>query len=460
MSHLLQCISPINGAIYAERQTQDYPAALASTLRAREAQRAWAAVPLELRIAKVNAAIAELGTHNDAIVTELAWMMGRPIRYGGEYKVVQERSTAMAHIAESSLQPLVVEDKPNVRRYIQRAPHGVVLVIAPWNYPYMTTINALVPALIAGNAVIMKHATQTLLVGERLEDAFRSSGIPEGLVQNLYINHQVAQQLITQRAFDYINFTGSVAGGAAIERAAAGTFVNVATELGGKDPGYVMEDAPLDTAVETLIDAAMFNSGQCCCGIERIYVHRSLFDRFVEKSVALVNSYKLGNPLDSATTMGPMAHTRFAMEVRSQIDEAVEAGATALLTPSTEDDGAAYLSPQILINVNHTMRIMREESFGPVIGIMPVDNDDQAISLINDSEFGLTASLWTQDINRAVQLGNRIETGTVFMNKADYLDPNLCWTGCKNTGKGASLSPLGFHALTRPKSFYLTKVTP
>ena len=220
-----------------------------------------------------------------------------------------------------------------------------------------------------------------------------------------------------------------------------------------------MEDADLDAAVDTLVDAAMFNSGQCCCGIERIYVHESLYDAFVEKAVAVVKGYKLGNPMDSDTTIGPMANVRFATEVRSQIAEAVEAGAVAHIPTMEGDDGAAYLTPQILTNVTHDMRVMREESFGPVVGIMKVTSDAEAIALMNDSDYGLTVSLWTQDVERAQAVGDQLETGTVFLNRADYLDPGLCWTGCKDTGRGGGLSVIGYHNLTRPKSYHLKKVT-
>ncbi|MEO0831142.1 MAG: aldehyde dehydrogenase family protein, partial [Pseudomonadota bacterium] len=231
----------------------------------------------------------------------------------------------------------------------------------------------------------------------------------------------------------------------------------VSTELGGKDPGYVRADADLDAAVETLIDGAMFNSGQCCCGIERIYVHESLFDDFVSKAVDIVRGYRLGNPLDPEVTLGPMAHRRFAQEVRAQLSEAIEAGAEAHILNSDTDDGGAYVTPQILTNVTHDMRVMRDETFGPVVGIMPVKSDEHALQLMNDSQFGLTASIWTKDAAAAEALGAQIQTGTVFMNRCDYLDPALCWTGCKDTGRGAGLSVLGFHALTRPKSYHLKK---
>ncbi len=244
-----------------------------------------------------------------------------------------------------------------------------------------------------------------------------------------------------------------------MEAAASGTFTGLGLELGGKDPGYVMEDANLDAAVDTLIDGAMFNAGQCCCGIERIYVHESLFDAFVEKAVAIVNGYKLGNPLDAETTLGPMAQARFAEHVRGQTAEAIAAGAVAHIDPAHfPQDGGAYLMPQILTGVTHDMRVMREESFGPVVGIMPVKSDAEAIALMNDSDYGLTASLWTQDRNRAMAIADQIETGTVFMNRADYLDPALCWTGCKDTGRGGGLSVIGYQNLTRPKSYHFKKV--
>lgn len=456
---LLQCISPVDGSVHAERQAMAPAAAAAILSKARAAQKSWAARPLAERIALVQAGVARLNAMKDEVVPELAWMMGRPVRYGGEFGGVNERTNYMASIAERALAPLVAADDAQFERRILREPHGIVFVIAPWNYPYLTAINTVAPALIAGNAVAIKHATQTLLVGERMVRAFVEAGVPDDVFVNLFLDHQGTEALIGARAFDFINFTGSVNGGRAIERAAAGTFTGLGLELGGKDPGYVMEDADLDWAVDVLMDGAMYNSGQCCCGIERIYVHESLYDSFVEKSVAWVNALTLGNPLDAATTLGPMANVRFAKEVRAQTSEALRDGAKALIDPARfpADDGGTYLAPQILVNVNHQMRVMRDESFGPVVGVMPVKDDEEALRLMNDCEFGLTASLWTNDAERAASLGARIETGTVFMNRADYLDPALCWTGCKNTGRGGALSEIGFHNLTRPKSYHLRK---
>ena len=457
MSKKIQCISPINGTVFAERDVSTMDASFAAVTRAKTAGKAWAARSISERVSLVMAGVARLGEMTDEIVPELAQMMGRPVRYGGEFGGVNERASYMAEIAETALAPVIVEESNAFQRRIEREPLGVVLVVAPWNYPYMTAINTVAPALIAGNTVILKHATQTLLVGERMVRAFAEAGVPADVFQNLFLDHETTAALIAAKSFGFVNFTGSVGGGRAIERAAAGTFTGVGLELGGKDPGYVMEDANLDQAVDTLIDGAMFNAGQCCCGIERIYVTAALYDAFVEKAVATASEYKLGNPLETETTLGPMANVRFATEVRAQTAEAIASGATSMIDPALfpEDDGGAYLMPQILTNVTHDMRVMRDESFGPVVGIMKVSDDDESIRLINDSDYGLTASLWTADTARAAAIGRQIETGTVFMNRADYLDPGLCWTGCKDTGRGAALSSLGYQSLTRPKSYHL-----
>ncbi|SFG93725.1 aldehyde dehydrogenase family protein [Sulfitobacter dubius] len=453
----VKCISPIDGSVYAERETLSTQAAQDAVARARKAQKAWAARPLQERVDLVMGALKEIENSTDRMTEELAHQMGRPVRYGGEFGGLQERTSHMAKIAADALAPTIIEDSAAFSRKILREPHGVVFVVAPWNYPYMTANNTIAPALIAGNSVILKHASQTILVGEHLADAYRAAGVPEDVFQNVLLSHDTTSALIADNAFDFVNFTGSVGGGQAMERAAAGTFTGVATELGGKDPAYVRADANLDAAVDGVMDGAMFNAGQCCCGIERIYVHESLYDAFVEKAVAWVNNLNLGNPLDQATTLGPMANVRFANEVRAQIDEALADGAKAHIEKMPADDGGAYLTPQILTDVTHEMRVMRDESFGPVVGIMPVKDDEEAIALMNDSQFGLTAAIFTADADAAEAIGQRLETGTVFMNRADYLDPALCWTGCKQTGRGAGLSELGYHALTRPKSYHLKK---
>ena len=452
-------ISPIDGSVYLTRNVMARAQAFEAAETARQAQQDWASRPLQERIDLVLKANEIIGQSTDQMALEIAHQMGRPVRYGGEYGGFSERLTYMAEVAEEGLAPDIIEDSDAFRRLIKRLPWGVVLVVAPWNYPYMTAINTVAPALIAGNTVILKHASQTLQVGERLAEAFHQAGVPEAVFQNVVIDHDTTNALIAERAVDFVNFTGSVGGGQAMEQAAAGTFIPVSTELGGKDPGFVRADANLDAAVDTLMDGAIFNAGQCCCGIERIYVHQSLFDAFVEKAVAWANAQKLGNPLDPETTLGPMANIRVAREVRAQVAEAVADGATAHIAQMSADDGDnCYVTPQVLTGVTHDMRVMRDETFGPVVGIMPVADDAEAIRLMNDSRFGLTASIWTEDRDAAEQIGDRIETGTVFMNRCDYLDPALCWTGCKDTGRGAGLSKLAYQSLTRPKSYHMRKV--
>jgi acyl-CoA reductase-like NAD-dependent aldehyde dehydrogenase len=455
----ITCISPVDGSVYATRPVETAESVRRRLRAARAAQREWAARPLAERVELVREGVARLDRVNADLVTELAWQMGRPVRYGGEMGGVRERTAYMAEIAGRSLAPEVIEDSERFRRVLAREPVGVVLVIAPWNYPFLTAINTIVPALIAGNAVALKHASQTPLAGERLAQAF--AHLPEGLFSNLFLDHATTSELIAGRAFDFINFTGSVRGGQEIERAAAGTFVGLGLELGGKDPGYVRADANLEAAVDVLMDGAMYNAGQCCCGIERIYVHKSLYAPFVEKSVDWVSKLKLGDPTEQETTLGPMASKRFADTVRGQVAEAVAAGAKPLVDPGLfpADTGeSAYLAPQILTGVDHSMRVMTEESFGPVVGIMPVRDDEEAVRLMNDCRYGLTASVWTGDTEAAEAIGRRIETGTVFMNRADYLDPALCWTGVKETGRGAALSHLGYLSVTRPKSYHLRKL--
>jgi acyl-CoA reductase-like NAD-dependent aldehyde dehydrogenase len=453
------CISPVDGKELVRRPIMDDGAVDAAIAAARETQRSWRAVPLAERCALVLKVLDELLAMNQEVVPELAQQMGRPVRYGGEFRGVEERARHMVRIAEKSLAPIVPDDeRPGFRRMIKREPVGVVLVIAPWNYPFLTAINTIVPALVAGNAVLLKHASQTLLAGERFQAAMDRAGIPRGLFRNMVLSHDQTSRILGAGLVDHCNFTGSVSGGRAIERAAAGTFTSLGLELGGKDPAYVRADADLPHAIENLVDGAFFNSGQCCCGIERIYVHENLYDDFVSGAVALVNQYVLGNPLADATTLGPMAHKRFADLFRRQTAEALAKGAKAHIDPKrfpADTGDTAYLAPQILTNVDHSMSVMRDESFGPVVGIMKVRDDDEAIRLMNDSPYGLSAAVWTSDVDAAEAIGERIETGTVFMNRCDYLDPGLAWTGVKDTGRGASLSTLGYESLTRPKSYHL-----
>ena len=456
------CISPVDGREVVRRAASSAAEIEASVAAARKAQAEWKRVPVAERGKILSKAVDAMLAMRPEIAPELAWQMGRPVRYGGgELNGFEERARAMIALAESALAPIVPEPKSGFKRYVAREPVGVVLTVAPWNYPYLTAVNSVVPALMAGNAVLLKHAAQTLLVGDRFQTAMDRAGLPKGLFRTLTLTHDDTTKLIGSGLIDQICFTGSVVAGKAIERAAAGTFAGVGLELGGKDPAYVRPDVDLKHAIENIVDGAYFNSGQCCCGIERVYVHADMYDTFVGGFADLTKQYVLDDPLDPKTTLGPMAQPRLAATVRDHISEALYKGARALIDTKAfarDKEGSTYVGPQALVNVDHSMKVMMDETFGPVVGIMKVSGDEEAIRLMNDSPYGLTAAIWTQDEKAAERIGQELETGTVFMNRCDYLDPGLAWTGVKDTGRGATLSRVGYESLTRPKSFHLREV--
>lgn len=455
-----QTISPIDGSVYVERELASPELIEQALERARQAQAEWRRVPVSERAAICRRMAEWCVEHADQLGEELTRQIGRPIAYS-PFEIrrgFRERIEYMSGIAEAELADLAIEPKENFRRFIRREPVGVVLVPAPWNYPWLASVNAVVPAILAGNSAILKIAPQTPLVAERYAEAFRAAGLPEGVFQYLHLDHDQVAEVIKDSRIGFVAFTGSVAGGHAVQRAASERFIATGLELGGKDPAYVRADAPLEATIENLVDGAMFNSGQSCCAIERIYVHRDLYSRFVDGFVDLTRQYKLGNPLDPAITLGPMVRTDAAEKVRSHIREAIGKGARALIDPGqfpADREGTPYLAPQVLVEVDHSMLVMREETFGPVVGIMPVSGDDEAIALMNDSHYGLTASIWTADAEAALRIGEQVETGTFYMNRCDYLDPALAWTGVKDSGRGCTLSRLGFQPFTRPKSFHL-----
>ena len=459
MTDYLKCISPVDGSVYVERPLADGDDIDKALARAREARQIWGRVPIEERCALLEKAVDAFVAEGPAIAEEISWQMGRPVAQSpGEIGGFEERARHMLAIAPEALGDIAVEPKEGFTRFVRRVPVGVVFVIAPWNYPYLTAVNSIIPALAAGNTVLLKHSAQTPLCAERFGEAFHKAGLPAGVFQHLHLGHAAALGLIESDGIDFVAFTGSVPAGHAVQASAAKRFIGVGLELGGKDPAYVRDDVTVQHAVENVVDGAFFNSGQSCCGIERVYVHEAVYDAFVEGVVELVGGYRLGNPMDPDTTLGPLVKASAAGHVRSQIAEAKAAGARALIDPGNfpaNSDESAYLAPQVLVDVGHHMRIMTEESFGPVVGIMKVVSDEQAVSLMNDSEFGLTASVWTNDESAAIAIGEQIATGTWFMNRCDYLDPALAWTGIKDSGHGCTLSRAGYEQLTRPMSFHL-----
>ena len=458
----IKTISPVDGSIYVERRLATDREVEQSIALSRVAQKQWQSFSIRERASICERAVGYFESNKDQIAQEITWQMGRPIsKSGGEINGLAERARHMIEIAEESLADEAPPEKSGFTRFIRRDPLGIIFCVAPWNYPLLTTVNSVIPALMAGNSVILKPSAQTPLCGEHFALAFKEAGLPDSVLQCLFLNHDSTTKIINESKINFTCFTGSVSAGKKIEIAASGTFIGTGLELGGKDPAYVRPDVNFDNCVTELVDGAFFNSGQSCCGIERIYVHSSLHSKFVDAFVEKVRQLKLDDPCLADTTLGPVVKNSAANWVRNQIREAKQKGASACIDSSnyTKDTGdSPYLAPQVLINVDHSMSMMREESFGPIVGIMSVSDDQNAITLMNDSDLGLTASIWTQDQEAAETLGNQIETGTVFMNHCDYLDPALAWTGVKNTGHGVTLSRLGYLQLSQPKSFNLKNI--
>jgi len=456
---LIQTISPVDNSVYHEQAlTEDDD--LATILEnAKKAQLAWAKKPLETRISLCNQIIYALMSCQVAIAEELSWQMGRPLRYTpGEMNGFAERASYMLECAERKLETINIQNNENIKRFIRREPLGIAFMIIPWNYPYLTAVNTLIPALVAGNAILIKPSMQTPLTADRLVQACKEAGLPKGICQQVFLSHENTGKLIRHPNINFVSFTGSVAAGKEIEQAAAGCFIDINLELGAKDPAYICQDANLDKTVNQILDGVFFNSGQSCCAIERLYVNKTIYHEFMDKFLEKIYSYKLSNPLEAETTLGPMVRTQAANAIRQQVKQAIKMGASNCVEISQfpEDTGdSPYLAPQVLVDVDHSMSLMKDESFGPVVGVMPVKSDEDAVELMNDSNYGLTASIWTNDFDRAARIGDRLQTGTVYMNRCDYLDPALAWAGVKDSGKGYTLSELAYERLTQPKSFYL-----
>ncbi len=447
-------ISPVDGTVYRKLPVTTDAQADASLTHTQSAQKDWARTSLKKRLEICKGFVQALIDNTETISKDLTWQMGRPIDFSPkEIAGVVERCEAMFSAARQGLKAHVLAEHPNSRR-IERVPHGVVLVIAPWNYPFLTAINTIMPALLAGNTVILKPAAQTALTGQQFADAFAKAGLPEGVFSNLLLSHETIARWLSNRKVDFASFTGSVRGGGQIEKAAVGKFLPISLELGGKDPAYVRADTNIEYAARELVDGSFFNSGQSCCGIERIYVDRQIYKQFVDCFVDITDeTQKVGDPLLPGTTLGPLVSTEAANDIRTQINKAIANGAGVLRGDTKDASDSAYMEATILVDVDHSMEIMTEETFGPVVGIMPVDGDAAAIGLMNDSKYGLSASIWSQDLTAAEAVGHQIQTGTLFVNRCDYLDPQLAWVGVKDSGKGCSLSELGFHHVTRPKSY-------
>ena len=365
----------------------------------------------------------------------------------GEIDGLLERGRYLASIAAETLKPERVGEQEGFDRAILHEPLGVVFIISAWNYPLLITINGVMASLLAGNTVLLKHATQTLSIGSHFARAF-----PD-LVEHAVIDHAKAERLMETRAVDHVIFTGSVDAGRTVYQQAAKGLLDCQLELGGKDGAYVAADANPKNAAESLVDGAMYNSGQSCCGVERVYVHEDLHDAFVDHCAVLIDAYVLGDPSSTATNLGPLAQASNATLMTEQIQDAVTKGAELVRGGQTRViQQATFFEPTLLTKTAHDMQVMTLENFGPILPVMKVASDDEALSLINDSSYGLTSIIFTRNKERAERFCDQAKTGTVFMNRCDYLDPALPWTGVNDSGIGSSLSKYGLLGVTRRKS--------
>ncbi len=455
-------ITPIDNSVYLERPLSTQNEIDNVIENSKKSFQSWKSNSIDDRIKIINKFIDNLIALKPEVSKEICWQIGRPIsQCGNELRGFEERSRHMVEIAKESLRDIPATKNDEFDNYIYKSPLGVIFVMAPWNYPIITATNTIVPALLAGNTIVIKHSSQTPRCAELISKAFDNTGLPEGVFQFVHTDHQACEKIIADPRIAHVVFTGSVRGGQEVKKYIGTRFINVGLELGGKDPAYVRSDADLNHAIENLVDGAMFNSGQSCCGIERIYVDQSIYKDFIDGFKTITEQYKLGDPSQEDTNLGPVVRLSAANFIRSQISEAEKQGAKRLIDESkfsiAKDDNC-YIAPQVMIDVDHSMRFMMEETFGPAVGIMPVKDHHEAKQLMNDSPYGLTASIWTKDLDFAKEFGRDIETGTFFMNRCDYLDPALAWTGVKDTGVGCSLSVLAFDQFTRPQSFHMRKV--
>jgi acyl-CoA reductase-like NAD-dependent aldehyde dehydrogenase len=451
---MLQVINPYNQKIFTELPFTEEVQIEEKIFAAREAFEKWRLVPLQDRIRYIKEGLGYVKNSRDEIAREITGQMGKPLNESmNEIGGVFERAEYMLSIAEESLSPDILPEKPGFYRRIEHEPLGVVLDIAAWNYPLLIAVNVVVPALLAGNTILLKHSTKTPLCGIHFEKAFNHS-LP-GLVNNLIISHEQTLALVRDPRVDHVVFTGSVNGGRQVYQAVSSRFIDVGLELGGKDPSYIAEDADLDFTVPNVVEGACYNAGQSCCAIERVYVHRKHYELFLEQAKVFMESYRLGDPLDNRTTLGPLV-SRVALDhLDHQVADAMQRGAQLVLGGKRQDNTKGnFFLPTLIANVPNDADVMQEESFGPILPTSVVNSDQEALRLMNESRYGLTASVWTEDQKRAEWFARELKAGTIFQNRADYLDPGLPWTGVRESGKGSSLSKYGYLHLTRPKSIH------
>ncbi|MBS2012260.1 MAG: aldehyde dehydrogenase family protein [Deltaproteobacteria bacterium] len=425
--------------------------------RAREAAKALRRTSVEERIAICDRALVAFEAKTEEIARDITQMMGKPLSQArGEVKGMAGRWRHMQEIAKESLADIVLPAKDNFDRRIAKEPLGVVLDLPAWNYPLLTAVNAVIPAVLAGNAVVLKHSPRTPLCGDHFARAFQAAGGPPDVVQTLFVDYATTEKMVGDPRIDHVLFTGSVLGGHKIAAAAKDRFMHVGLELGGNDPAYVAEDADLLKTVENVVDGAIYNAGQSCCAVERVYVHQARYADFLAAAEPLVRAYVLGDPMDDKTSLGPIAQPWHPKELADMVGDAKAKGAKLVVggEACAVNGKGRFFQATFLRDVPQSAELMQKESFGPILAVSVVASDEEALARMNDSRLGLTASVWTKDKERAERLARQLDFGTVYMNRCDALDPALPWTGVKDSGRGVTLSALGFDALTRPKAIH------
>jgi acyl-CoA reductase-like NAD-dependent aldehyde dehydrogenase len=460
MAQPFEITSPVDGQPRPAGSYLSLEEALGCLQAAEDAFASWRRSSVSERIALCLHFLSEMEARASIYGREVAEAMGKPVAQAiGEIGGARARTEALCRVAAAALADVPLEKKEGFTRFIRREPRGVGLDIAAWNYPYVVAVNVVIPALLAGNAVLLKHAPQTACVGRQFAEAFAAAGAPQGLVQDFTAEHATIEKVLATGRIAHVGFTGSVRGGREVyARVAAGGFASCGLEMGGKDAALVLEDADLSKVVPILVDGAFYNAGQSCCEVERIYVPRAMHDEFVRLFVEETHKYKVGSPLDTETTLGPVVNQEAATRIEAHLADAVGKGAELMTNDAhfeVPQRSGCYLPPRVLTKVTSQMLVMMDESFGPIIGIQAYDDVEEGIRLVNDSPFGLTASIWTGDQEKALEIGDKLEVGTVYLNRCDAVDPELPWVGVKHSGLGFTLAAEGIVSMTRPKSFHL-----
>ena len=453
----LSVVNPATGKVAATLPADDAKSVAAKYLRARAAQPKWARVRLKERLAVIARFRELVVQETERLAQVLTTEVGKPITQSrNELKGVLPRIDFFLEETAHALRTERVSGERGapMEERISHEPLGVVANISAWNYPWFVGSNVFIPALLAGNTVLYKPSEFAALTGEEIARLLYAAGVPQDAFIPLVGGGAVGEALLAQPV-DGVFFTGSVATGKKIAAALAGRLVKLQLELGGKDPIYVCEDVDVAKAAASVADGAFYNTGQSCCSVERVYVNAAAFDRFVEAFVAEVKRFRRGDPLEDATYIGPLTRAPQLEVLEAQVKDAVKKGAKVLVGGKRARGPGHWFEPTVLVGVDHTMDVMREESFGPVIGIMPVADDAEAVRLMNDTRYGLTAGVYTQDRTRAEKILAQVRSGSVYWNCCDRVSPRLPWSGMGDSGVGLTLSRYGIETFTRPKAWHL-----